>query len=124
MTTDIIDYRWDVPDQMTFFYNELRMLGFVNTTPPTPDEWDHPGGLQVRISHVARQTTIRYRATPPPPKSPIRSVEGQKQYDNSFPWSSSAWTQNCPPDQFRAFLARVSRVIGTELTMRQSQSRT
>jgi hypothetical protein len=119
------DYRWDVPEQMRFFYDELRMMGFVNTTPPTPDEWEHqPGVLQVRISHVARETTIRYRGTPPAPAERIPSIEGQRNYDKSFPWSSTTWTHNCSPETFRAFLARVSRTIGTELTMRQSQSRT
>lgn len=117
------DYRWDVPTAMQPFYDELRMMGFVNRTAPTPDEWDHPSGLQVRLNHVARETIIRYRATPPEPPERISSTTGQIDYDRQHPWNETKWPQNCPEPQFRAFLARVSRTIGTELTMRQSQSR-
>ncbi len=114
---------WDVSEAMAVFYLELEGMGFVNDTPPTPDEWSHPDGMQVRISHVARTTLVRYRATPPPPPEPIHSVEGKIKYDKGFLWSHLDARQDTSLEEFTAFLLRASRTIQTQLRMKQSQSR-
>src|SRR5215813_1045194 len=107
----------DVPLAMAELYTDLQMMGFVNRTPPTPDEWDHPAGYQVRITHVARTTTIRHRAAPPPPPEPIHSTEGQLRYDRSFGWSETSHTQYCALEEFTGWLAQAGRTIGTSMTM-------
>lgn len=112
----------DVPAAMKQLYSALERQGFVNRTPPTPDEWDHPSGYQVRISHVARTTNIRHRSAPPEPPGKIYSVEGQRQYDRMFGWSELSWTQNCPPAEFARFLANADRAIGISLRMHAAQS--
>lgn len=114
---------WSVSDALTPFYLELQGMGFVNTTAPTPDEWELPGSMQVRLQHVARQSTIRYRAIPPDPPEPIHSIEGQIRYDKGFPWSSRTQTQHCSREEFSAWLLQTSRLIETQVRAREVQSR-
>ena len=122
MTADHLDNDFSIPEAMEELYQVLRAQGFVNITPPTPDEWDHPAGVQVRIAHVARTVTIRYRNTPPEPAVRIPSVEGQRRYDATFPWSSLHQTHYCSREEFVAFLLAAGRTIATALAMRQAQS--
>jgi len=114
---------WDVSEAMATFYLELEGMGFVNRTAPTPDEWELPGSMQVRINHVARETTIRYRHVPPPPPEPIHSVEGQLEYDRQFLWSARKQTQHCSLEEFGAWLLQTSRLIETQTRAYQAQSR-
>jgi hypothetical protein len=114
---------WNIPDALDPFYLELQGMGFVNTTAPTPAEWELPGTMQVILEHVARETTIRYRAVPPAPPEPIHSVEGQIRYDKGFPWSERKKTQDCSLQEFRAWLLMVSRLIETQVRAGQVQSR-
>ena len=114
---------WTVPDALAPFYLELEAMGFVNRTAPTPDEWNHPAGYQVRLSHVARETRIRFRNTPPEPPERIAGIDAQARYDRTFPWSARVHTQRCSLEEFRSWLLSISRTIENQLKALQAQSR-
>lgn len=98
---------------MAALYETLTDLGFVNTTPPTPDEWDHPDGLQVRIRHVAGICEIRYRQTPPGSES--HGIDKQLEHDRSYPWNVMSRDYGPTVTSFNVWLVGAGGTIATQL---------
>jgi|HubBroStandDraft_2_1064218.scaffolds.fasta_scaffold01427_13 hypothetical protein len=105
---------FDVPTAMAALYGRLEDLGFSNDTPPTPDEWSHPAGMQVRLAHVAGNCEIKYRRTPSA-RPEIKGVDQQIAYDRSHPWNEMRRAHGDDPSQFMTWLLVSADVIRVHL---------